>query len=108
MNIYEFIYSLGKGVKVAIFDTGLPKGHPHFKNVKDRTNWTGEKTLDDGKLISQHCLHKFDKENMQRIYVLEEIYSVLASSLYAFRHFCTKWIHAIYEVESLRLMKKVF
>eukprot|EP00795_Rhopilema_esculentum_P001565 gene1565-16016_t len=38
----------GKGVKVAVFDTGLPKGHPHFKNVKDRTNWTGEKTLDDG------------------------------------------------------------
>jgi len=38
----------GKGVRVAIFDTGLPKGHPHFKNVKDRTNWTGEKTLDDG------------------------------------------------------------
>lgn len=38
----------GKGVKVAVFDTGLPKGHPHFKHVKDRTNWTGEKTLDDG------------------------------------------------------------
>ena len=40
--------TIGKGVRVAIFDTGLPKGHPHFKNVKDRTNWTGEKTLDDG------------------------------------------------------------
>ena len=33
---------------MAIFDTGLPKSHPHFKHVKDRTNWTGEKTLDDG------------------------------------------------------------
>ena len=38
----------GQGVKVAVFDTGLPENHPHFKNVKDRTNWTNEKTLDDG------------------------------------------------------------
>jgi len=34
-------------VKVAIFDTGLRKGHPHFKNVKERTNWTDEKTIED-------------------------------------------------------------
>lgn len=38
----------GAGVKVAIFDTGLPKNHPHFKRVKERTNWTNEKTFDDG------------------------------------------------------------
>ena len=38
----------GQGVKVAVFDTGLPPSHPHFRNVKDRTNWTNEKTLDDG------------------------------------------------------------
>ncbi|XP_015778554.1 PREDICTED: membrane-bound transcription factor site-1 protease-like [Acropora digitifera] len=38
----------GDGVKVAIFDTGLPKNHPHFRRVMDRTNWTEEKTLDDG------------------------------------------------------------
>jgi len=38
----------GDGVKVAIFDTGLPKNHPHFRKVMDRTNWTEEKTLDDG------------------------------------------------------------
>ncbi len=38
----------GKGVKVAIFDTGLAKNHPHFRRVKDRTNWTDEKSLDDG------------------------------------------------------------
>lgn len=37
----------GAGIKVAIFDTGLPKNHPHFKKVKERTNWTNEKTLDD-------------------------------------------------------------
>ena len=40
----------GEGVKVAIFDTGLHKQHPHFKNIKDRTNWTNEKSMDDGKL----------------------------------------------------------
>ncbi|KAG7248521.1 hypothetical protein CRUP_000239, partial [Coryphaenoides rupestris] len=33
---------------VAVFDTGLSEKHPHFKNVKERTNWTNEKTLDDG------------------------------------------------------------
>lgn len=40
----------GVGVKVAIFDTGLAEDHPHFKKgrIKDRTNWTNEKTLDDG------------------------------------------------------------
>ncbi|XP_064467779.1 membrane-bound transcription factor site-1 protease-like isoform X2 [Ornithodoros turicata] len=38
----------GGGVKVAVFDTGLPRNHPHFKRVKERTNWTNEKTLDDG------------------------------------------------------------
>ncbi|XP_045191862.2 membrane-bound transcription factor site-1 protease-like [Mercenaria mercenaria] len=40
----------GEGVKVAVFDTGLSESHPHFKpgRVKDRTNWTHEKTLDDG------------------------------------------------------------
>lgn len=38
----------GKGIKVAVFDTGLARDHPHFKRVKERTNWTNEKTLDDG------------------------------------------------------------
>lgn len=39
---------VGTGVKVAVFDTGLAKTHPHFKKIKERTNWTTEKTLDDG------------------------------------------------------------
>lgn len=38
---------LGKGVKVAIFDTGLSVTHPHFKKVADRTDWTGKGDLDD-------------------------------------------------------------
>lgn len=37
----------GSGVRVAIFDTGLSKTHPHFKRIRERTNWTNEKTLDD-------------------------------------------------------------
>ena len=32
---------------MAIFDTGLKKSHPHFRRVKERTNWTSEKTLED-------------------------------------------------------------
>ena len=38
----------GEGVKVAVFDTGLRKDHPHFRRVKERTNWTNENTLEDG------------------------------------------------------------
>lgn len=38
----------GRGVKVAIFDTGLRKDHPHFRYIRERTNWTNENTLDDG------------------------------------------------------------
>lgn len=38
----------GKDVKVAVFDTGLPKNHHHFRNVRERTDWTNEKSLDDG------------------------------------------------------------
>lgn len=38
----------GAGIRVAVFDTGLAKDHPHFKRVKERTNWTNEKSLDDG------------------------------------------------------------
>ncbi|XP_043255245.1 membrane-bound transcription factor site-1 protease isoform X3 [Colletes gigas] len=38
----------GNGVKVAIFDTGLAASHPHFKKIKERSNWTNEKTLEDG------------------------------------------------------------
>ena len=37
----------GAWVKVAVFDTGLSKTHPHLR-VKERTNWTNEKTLEDG------------------------------------------------------------
>lgn len=33
---------------MAVFDTGLAKTHPHFKKIKERTNWTNEKTLEDG------------------------------------------------------------
>ena len=56
---------LGSGVKVAIFDTGLAADHPHFKKdrVKDRTNWTNEKTVDDGICFVAQCsclfLHRF-------------------------------------------------
>ena len=38
----------GAGVKVAIFDTGLRREHPHFRNVVDITNWTDEDTTEDG------------------------------------------------------------
>lgn len=47
----DVLWSLGitgAGVRVAVFDTGLSKSHPHFKRIKERTNWTNEKTLDDG------------------------------------------------------------
>ena len=33
---------------MAVFDTGLAKSHPHFRKIRERTNWTNEKTFDDG------------------------------------------------------------
>jgi membrane-bound transcription factor site-1 protease len=36
----------GYGVKVAVFDTGLSKNHPHFSEY-ERYDWTDEGTLDD-------------------------------------------------------------
>ncbi|XP_044464197.1 subtilisin-like protease SBT6.1 isoform X1 [Mangifera indica] len=37
----------GAKVKMAIFDTGIREDHPHFRNIKERTNWTNEDTLND-------------------------------------------------------------
>ncbi|GMH16564.1 hypothetical protein Nepgr_018405 [Nepenthes gracilis] len=37
----------GAQVKMAIFDTGIRANHPHFRNIKERTNWTNEDTLND-------------------------------------------------------------
>lgn len=76
-NYYLYITSmyiahiLGSGVKVAIFDTGLAADHPHFKKdrVKDRTNWTNEKTVDDGNCLRLAFLHHFISESKNKIYV---------------------------------------
>ena len=35
------------GVRVAVFDTGLSAHHPHFRHIRERTNWTDNDTLDD-------------------------------------------------------------
>lgn len=46
----DLLWSLGvtgEGIKVAVFDTGLARNHPHFGRVRERTDWTGENTLDD-------------------------------------------------------------
>ncbi|KAG0503484.1 hypothetical protein HPP92_003556 [Vanilla planifolia] len=37
----------GVKVKMAVFDTGIRANHPHFRNIKERTNWTNEDTLND-------------------------------------------------------------
>ena len=38
----------GHGVKTGVFDTGVRSDHPHFRRIKERTNWTHEPTLNDG------------------------------------------------------------
>ncbi|GIM13551.1 hypothetical protein Vretimale_16642 [Volvox reticuliferus] len=38
----------GKGVRVGIFDTGIRSGHPHIRNIRERTNWTHQDSLSDG------------------------------------------------------------
>ena len=46
-KLWDFGFT-GKGVKVAVFDTGLPDNHPHFRNIKEKSDWTNEKTVQDG------------------------------------------------------------
>ena len=48
ISLLSYPLLAGKDVKVAIFDTGLPRNHPHFRRVRDRSNWTDEKSLEDG------------------------------------------------------------
>lgn len=58
---------------MAVFDTGLSEKHPHFKNVKERTNWTNEKTLDDGEnesLLICFLLWKMGMKLIQERYKL--------------------------------------
>lgn len=37
----------GAGIHVAVFDTGIQDGHPHFPNIAEVTNWTDEKNDHD-------------------------------------------------------------
>lgn len=37
----------GKGVSVAVFDTGLLSDQKHFPNIVSKTDWTGENTTQD-------------------------------------------------------------
>lgn len=37
----------GRGVNVAVFDTGLEENHPHFKYVRERIDWTDERDASD-------------------------------------------------------------
>lgn len=37
----------GAHVRVAVLDTGLGDQHPHFKNVRERIDWTDEDNPDD-------------------------------------------------------------
>jgi membrane-bound transcription factor site-1 protease len=46
-KIWEQGYT-GDGIKVAVFDTGVKQNHPHFKKVKERSNWTDEPGYGDG------------------------------------------------------------
>ena len=38
----------GRGVKVAVFDTGIREHHPHIRNLVERSVWTDETSADDG------------------------------------------------------------
>lgn len=59
-------------MKVAVFDTGLSEKHPHFKNVKERTNWTNEKTLDDGE--KDQCVDEENNDDKRLIVTANDWY----------------------------------
>lgn len=33
---------------MGVFDTGIREGHPHVRNIVERTNWTHQDSLSDG------------------------------------------------------------
>lgn len=35
-------------MQVGVFDTGIREGHPHIRNIKERTDWTHQNSLSDG------------------------------------------------------------
>jgi subtilisin family serine protease len=52
----------GAGIHVAVFDTGIQDGHPHFPNIAEVTNWTDEKDDHDSMkkdFFSNDDLNKF-------------------------------------------------
>ena len=49
----------GAGVHVAVFDTGIQDGHPHFPNIAEVTNWTDEKN-DHDSMEEIHSFVSFD------------------------------------------------
>lgn len=56
MNILIERDILGAGIHVAVFDTGIQDGHPHFPNIAEVTNWTDEKNDHDSK-TNLRCLY---------------------------------------------------
>jgi membrane-bound transcription factor site-1 protease len=52
----------GAGIHVAVFDTGIQDGHPHFPNIAEVTNWTDEKNEHDSmkhRFYSIHLIYLF-------------------------------------------------
>jgi hypothetical protein len=52
--VFHFIDTIGAGIHVAVFDTGIQDGHPHFPNIAEVTNWTDEQNDHDSMKISFH------------------------------------------------------
>jgi len=34
--------------QVGVFDTGIRQGHPHIRNIVERTDWTQQQSFSDG------------------------------------------------------------
>ena len=96
----------GNGAKVAIFDTGLAASHPHFKNIKERTDWTDEKTFDDrlghGTFVaglvasSQECLGLAPNADLYiyRVFTNSQV-SYTSWFLDAFNHAIRRKVHIL-------------
>lgn len=91
----------GQNMKVAVFDTGVREDHPHFRKIKERTNWTHEDFLDDGVGHGTLVAGVIASQDQQCAGFAPE------AEIHAFRVFTNDQVRAWFHAHCIRLVDSV-